>query len=182
VIYGPIVTVCAVESVVRTSLLSTIALVLAGYVVWTLVEYWMHRVVFHWEPDHGIGAQLHWLIHGVHHEHPNDPKRLVMPPLASLPLAAAFALVFRAVLGADHWWGLTAGFLGGYLIYDSLHYALHHHTPTSRLGRRLRELHLRHHFQDDTRGFGISAPWWDVVFGTFPRTRRSRAREEADAR
>src|SRR5690349_6060503 len=64
VIYVPVVAVCAVVSVMRTSVLSTVALVLAGYVVWTLVEYWMHRVVFHWEPDHGIGAQLHWLIHG----------------------------------------------------------------------------------------------------------------------
>jgi sterol desaturase/sphingolipid hydroxylase (fatty acid hydroxylase superfamily) len=33
----------------------------------------------------------------------------------------------------------------------------------------LRERHMRHHFQDDTRGFGISAPYWDEVFGTSPR-------------
>ena len=36
--------------------------------------------------------------------------------------------------------------------------------PKSRLGKRLRELHMRHHFQDDEKGFGISAPYWDVVF------------------
>jgi sterol desaturase/sphingolipid hydroxylase (fatty acid hydroxylase superfamily) len=28
---------------------------------------------------------------------------------------------------------------------------------------------MRHHFQDDTRGFGVSAPWWDRVFGTAPK-------------
>ena len=31
---------------------------------------------------------------------------------------------------------------------------------------------MRHHFQDDTRGFGISAPYWDEVFRTSPRIRR----------
>lgn len=178
-LYGPIVAACLAVSLQRLSIGATVVLVLAGYVTWTLVEYWMHRVVFHWEPEDGLGARLHWLIHGVHHEHPNDPKRLVMPPLASLPLAIAFALAFRGVLGADDWWGLTAGFLAGYVLYDSLHYLVHHHVPHSRVGRRLRELHLRHHFEDDTRGFGISAPWWDVVFGTRPR--RGRRQSTADA-
>ena len=49
-------------------------------------------------PSTGIGARLHWMIHGVHHDHPNDPMRLVMPPSASVPLALAFygALLARA--------------------------------------------------------------------------------------
>ena len=63
-------------------------------------------------------------------------------------------------------WLVGAGFLCGYLIYDMTHYFLHHHKPKSQLGKRLRELHMRHHFQDHTRGFGVSAPFWDVVFGT----------------
>ena len=66
----------------------------------------------------------------------------------------------------------AAGFFAGYLAYDMTHYYLHHFRPRSRLGRRLRELHMRHHFQDDTRGFGVSAPWWDHAFGTAPRSRR----------
>mgnify|MGYP006161246883 CR=1 FL=1 len=66
----------------------------------------------------------------------------------------------------------AAGFLFGYLVYDMTHYHVHHHRPTSRLGKLVRELHMRHHFQDDTRGFGVSAPWWDHAFGTAPRGRR----------
>ena len=50
-----------------------------------------------------------------------------------------------------------------------MHYYLHHFRPRGRLGRMLRERHMRHHFQDDTRGFGISAPYWDEVFRTSPR-------------
>jgi len=59
-------------------------LVALGLFIWTLTEYWLHRLVFHWEPDHPVGSRLHFIIHGVHHDHPNDRLRLVMPPAASL--------------------------------------------------------------------------------------------------
>src|SRR3712207_8102250 len=92
------------------------AWIAGGYVFWTLTEYWMHRVVFHFEPEQGIGARLHWMIHGVHHDHPNDPLRLVMPPSASVPLALAFAALFWLVLGGQWFMPFLSGFLAGYLI------------------------------------------------------------------
>ena len=144
----------------------TVGLVATGWVFWTLMEYWIHRIVFHFEPESGPGARFHWIIHGVHHDHPNDPLRLVMPPSASVPLAAVFYGLFVLVLGADAGNVFAAGFLLGYLVYDMTHYYLHHFTPKTRFGKVMRELHMRHHFQDDTRGFGISAPFWDYVFGT----------------
>jgi dihydroceramide fatty acyl 2-hydroxylase len=148
------------------SALGLIGLFVGGYLLWTLSEYWIHRVIFHFEPEEGFGARLHWIIHGVHHDHPNDPLRLVMPPSVSLPLSSLFLVAFWAVLGTPLWYGFGAGFIAGYLIYDMTHYHLHHHKPTTRMGKRLRELHMRHHFQDDTTGFGISAPYWDSAFGT----------------
>jgi dihydroceramide fatty acyl 2-hydroxylase len=152
--------------------LSVAGLVAAGYAFWTLTEYWIHRAIFHFEPEGGLGARLHWIIHGVHHDHPNDPLRLVMPPAVSVPLASLFCVGFWAVLGTPWWYAFGAGFLAGYLIYDMAHYHLHHHKPRTWAGRRLRELHMRHHFQDDTRGFGISAPYWDKAFGTFSQVER----------
>ena len=144
---------------------------LGGYVFWTLTEYWLHRIVFHFEPEKGIGARLHWIIHGVHHDHPNDPLRLVMPPGVSVPLSSLFVLGFYAVLGSPAFLPFGAGFLAGYLFYDMLHYHVHHHTPKTELGKRLRELHMRHHFQDHERGYGVSAPFWDRIFGTQLKTR-----------
>jgi len=172
VLYAPVVGVCVVLAIQRAGVLATVGYAVLGYVLWTLTEYWLHRVVFHFEPENGIGARLHFLIHGVHHDHPNDAKRLVMPPAASLPLAAIFVALFMLVFGHDAWPAVTAGFLAGYLVYDEMHYYLHHRAPTTAVGRRLRELHMRHHFQDDTHGFGISAPYWDRVFGTFAGPRR----------
>ena len=155
----------------RAGFWNSVGLFLGGYAVWTLTEYWLHRVVFHFEPERGIGARLHWMIHGVHHDHPNDPLRLVMPPSASIPLALLFAGLFYLVLGATWFMSFLSGFLAGYLIYDMIHYHVHHHRPRTRVGKRLRELHMRHHFQDDERGFGVSAPYWDHAFGTAPEKR-----------
>ena len=158
----------------RVGFLAAVGYAICGYLLWTLAEYWIHRIVFHFEPENGIGARLHWMIHGVHHDHPNDPLRLVMPPSVSVPLALLFCLLFWVVLGATAAPAFGSGFLAGYLIYDMTHYHVHHHTPRTRAGRRLRELHMRHHFQDDSTGYGVSAPWWDHVFRTATRARAPR--------
>ena len=170
-VFVPVIVAMIVWSLDQVTLLATLALVIGGYALWTLFEYWLHRIVFHFEPADGLGARLHWIIHGVHHEHPNDPLRLVMPPAVSVPLAALVFGVLYLIFGERYAPALGAGFFAGYLVYDMLHYYLHHFTPHGRLGRMLRERHMRHHFQDDTRGFGISAPYWDEVFRTSPRDR-----------
>jgi dihydroceramide fatty acyl 2-hydroxylase len=171
-VFAPGIALLTAWSLSNVSLVTTIGLTIGGYALWTLFEYWLHRIVFHFEPEGGFGARLHWIIHGIHHEHPNDPLRLVMPPAVSIPLGASvFGLLYLA-FGSDYAPGLGAGFFAGYLAYDMLHYYVHHFTPRSRLGRMLRERHMRHHFQDDTKGFGISAPYWDEVFRTSSRVRR----------
>jgi len=168
VIFLPAIVLLFVAGAGRAGFWNSVGLALGGYAVWTLTEYWLHRVVFHFEPEGGIGRRIHWMIHGVHHDHPNDPLRLVMPPSASIPLASAFVALFWVTLGGGAAPGFAAGFLAGYLAYDMLHYHVHHHRPRTRLGKRLRELHMRHHFQDHERGYGVSAPYWDHVFGTAP--------------
>jgi dihydroceramide fatty acyl 2-hydroxylase len=168
VIFGPLIVGLTIFAATRGGLALGAGLLVAGYLLWTLTEYWMHRPVFHFEPEDGIGARLHWIIHGIHHDHPNDPLRLVMPPSVSLPLAVLFYLLFLVVFGDRYAPGIEGGFIGGYLIYDMTHYYVHHRRPTGRLGRTLRESHMRHHFQDDTTAFGVSAPYWDRVFGTAP--------------
>jgi dihydroceramide fatty acyl 2-hydroxylase len=169
ILFAPAIAILLSLGFERVGTTAALGWALGGYLFWTLTEYWMHRIVFHFEPEEGIGARLHWIIHGVHHDHPNDRMRLVMPPSVSVPLALVFYVLFLLVLGGTVAPAFGGGFLAGYLIYDMTHYHVHHHTPRTRAGRRLREAHMRHHFQDDTRGFGVSAPWWDHVFGTAPK-------------
>jgi sterol desaturase/sphingolipid hydroxylase (fatty acid hydroxylase superfamily) len=169
VVFGPAAIVLAVLAGRDMGVGETALAIAGGYFLWTLAEYWGHRLVFHFEPEGGLGARFHWMIHGVHHDHPNDPRRLVLPPALSLPLGALFFGLYVLAAGTPLGWGLCSGFFAGYVIYDTVHFALHHTRPKGRLGRLLRELHMRHHFEDHERGFGVSVPWWDVVFGTSPR-------------
>lgn len=66
------------------------AFFLGGIFIWSLVEYSMHRWVIHYEPRSTWGKRLHFMLHGVHHDYPNDATRLVMPPSVSIPLALVF--------------------------------------------------------------------------------------------
>jgi dihydroceramide fatty acyl 2-hydroxylase len=178
-VFGPAIVALAGLAVVDDMALSRVLVAfLAGWLFWTFCEYWTHRTVFHFEPERGLGARLHWMVHGVHHDHPNDPLRLVLPPAVSIPLGAAFLGIFLLALGERSGSAVCAGFYSGYLVYDMLHFALHHHRPKTRIFRLLHQLHMRHHFEDEHRGFGVSAPWWDLVFGTYSaraRTPRSQA-------
>ncbi|MBK5110678.1 MAG: sterol desaturase family protein [Thermoleophilia bacterium] len=153
--------------------LAIIGLAVAGIAIWTFSEYWLHRLLFHWQPKFRGGDQLNFIIHGVHHDHPNDAMRLVMPPAASIPLAAIFFGAFVLVFGTPAGYPAFAGFLIGYLIYDYTHYAVHHFTPRGSIGKNVREHHMRHHFQDHHYGYGVSTPLWDYVFRTVPRSRKS---------
>jgi sterol desaturase/sphingolipid hydroxylase (fatty acid hydroxylase superfamily) len=171
VIFIPVIVAFSILGLSEIVLWQGVIWAIVGYGVWTLTEYWLHRVVFHFEPDHPLGARLHWMIHGVHHDHPNDPMRLVMPPSASIPLGLIFIAAFQLLLPFSQACMLSAGFFIGYLTYDMTHYYLHHRRPTTAVGRKLRELHMRHHFQDHDRGYGVSAPYWDKVFGTAQKSR-----------
>lgn len=139
-----------------------------GLVIWTLVEYTMHRCVFHYEPRSNWGKKLHFLMHGVHHDYPQDASRLVMPPVLSIPLALLFYGLFLAIFGhlAP---AAFAGLLFGYLCYDMIHYATHHLSMKRGVGLWLKQYHMRHHYKDDHVGYGVSSPLWDYVFRT--RTR-----------
>jgi dihydroceramide fatty acyl 2-hydroxylase len=175
-IFIPVIALTALLAFNRESALAAALSVVGGYAFWTLSEYWIHRSLFHLEPKSETGKRLHFIIHGVHHDHPNDPLRLVMPPIVTIPAGAAYFGIFVLALGLPLAFGVAAGFYGGYLIYDLTHYAIHHHRPKSALGRWYHQIHMRHHFEDDNRGYGVSAPWWDSVFRTATRTKKTAPR------
>lgn len=139
-----------------------------GVVSWQLLEYIIHRFLFHSQPHTYWGITLHFLFHGCHHKYPSDHLRLVFPPV---PAAAVVALVHFVVhvslpdFLADP---LFACMGMGYVAYDVIHYALHHSGPRGLPGpfRSLRKRHMDHHFRDHSLGFGISSPLWDFVLYT----------------
>ncbi|MCK6551974.1 sterol desaturase family protein [Myxococcota bacterium] len=139
-----------------------------GLVTWTLLEYTLHRFLFHFHPTSKIGKRLIWLLHGVHHDWPNDKLRLVFPPTLSLPLAALFFGLFTVLFGDVLRYPAFAGIATGYLAYDMIHYYVHHFAPKNRVAKFLRAYHLAHHFKNPESGYGVSSPLWDYVFRSTP--------------
>ena len=173
-LYVPLIVFLTARAIVHydLSVPAVAGVFIAGIAAWSLGEYTLHRFVFHLQPDTGWGRRLHFIIHGVHHDYPHDPMRLVMPPSVSIPLAVATFFGFRALLGPAWSLPLFAGFVIGYLFYDMSHYHIHHNRSQNRISLLLRRYHYRHHFQQSNRGFGVTSPFWDKVFGTFPILRR----------
>ncbi|RFZ85020.1 fatty acid hydroxylase [Mucilaginibacter terrenus] len=167
IIFVPVILVCSYFAYTNNiGVGNYIWLFLAGLFIWTLTEYVMHRFVFHFVPKAPWALRLHFIFHGVHHDYPSDAKRLVMPPSASIPLATAFYLLFNALLPANYIFGFFPGFILGYLVYDISHYAIHHFNFKGSFWKRIKQHHMLHHYQDPTKGYGVSSPLWDKVFNS----------------
>ena len=118
-----------------------------------------------------IRHTIYFLFHGVHHEYPSDARRLVMPPVASIPMAFVVWLVFLLVFGTAAK-PAFAGMMVGYLIYDSTHFLVHHYSMPTKFGKFIKRHHMRHHFKDPDKDYGVSSPLWDVIFRTFSGDRK----------
>ena len=148
-------------------------LIFSGWFIWTFVEYMVHRFIFHYHPRTERLKRIFFTAHGVHHAQPMCKTRLVMPPILSIPLAlffyGMFYLVIITVLNKPLWMDMAfAGFTTGYLIYDLIHYSLHHSKIKKGYLANCRRQHMRHHVTCPSMRFGVSFPLWDFVFGTMP--------------
>ncbi len=176
VFFSPIAVAALATSHRRAHALREVVAFFAGWLFLSLVEYGLHRFFFHREaPSSREGRVEAFLAHGYHHQYPLDRTRLVLPPLATVPLAIVVFALARGALGGmgDQ---VFAGILGGYVAYDTLHYLAHHAR-----GRRgpvawLRRYHMLHHHDRAPGRYGVSSPLWDLVFGTYaPVKARSRS-------
>ncbi|KAK6430221.1 fatty acid alpha-hydroxylase [Oleoguttula sp. CCFEE 5521] len=150
--------------------LQTISYWMLGLCLWTLVEYGLHRCLFHvdhYMPDNRFAITAHFLLHGIHHYLPMDRLRLVMPPTMFVALALPFWKLAHTVFAYD-WYAAVTVFCGGifgYIVYDCTHYFLHHKNLPSYY-REIKKYHLQHHFADYENGFGVTSRFWDRIFGT----------------
>eukprot|EP00296_Roombia_truncata_P007903 JP446362.1.p2 GENE.JP446362.1~~JP446362.1.p2 ORF type:complete len:346 (-),score=111.22 JP446362.1:132-1145(-) len=140
-----------------------------GVVFWTVLEYTLHRFLFHL--DHRvqfspIAITAHFLLHGCHHLLPMDKMRLVFPPAAAAIIATPVFFFFRIFFDHTHAISVLGGGIQGYVFYDMMHYYLHHAKPWGSYLQELKTYHLNHHYKNHNLGYGISSKFWDHVFGT----------------
>lgn len=145
-----------------------LGIAVVGYIVFTFVEYMMHKHFFHMEPSNPIKDKLQYTVHGVHHDYPKDKYRLAMPPYVSATYAAIFYLVFTLIMG-DYALYFLPGFLFGYASYLGFHYLVHALAPPKNFMKVLWVNHAIHHYKDPDVAFGVSTPLWDILLGTMPK-------------
>lgn len=128
-----------------------------GFLLWTFVEYWVHRSILH---------GFYW--HGTHERHHNHPTEHVLFPIWYVPGLFAMFFIFAWVLSFAWSFAFAAygGFALGYVWFTIMHHLLHHvdlepHTWLHQYAI----WHNRHHKLND-RNFGITTNLWDIVFGT----------------
>ncbi len=142
----------------------------SGMFFWTLFEYIMHRFVFHWVTESERARKIVYVLHGNHHEYPRDKERLFMPPVPSIILATLiFTLMFliaRMFGFKEYVFAFFPGFILGYLMYGTMHYAIHAWNPPYKWMKPLWRNHHLHHYKNEEQGFGVSTTIWDRVFGT----------------
>lgn len=137
-----------------------------GILVFTLVEYAIHRGIFHMDPTNAIKSRLQYTFHGIHHEYPKDQTRLAMPPaLAVMTGSSLFGVTF--LLLGEAAYAFFPGFLVGYAGYLFVHFIVHAYQTPRNVFKWLWINHAIHHYKDDTLNYGVSSPLWDYIFRTY---------------
>jgi len=144
---------------------SAILILLGGVLFWTLFEYLAHRYLFHMMTETERGRRWIYILHGNHHEFPRDKERLFMPPVPSLIITSVLFSLYYLILQTAAW-AFFPGFILGYLLYASMHYAIHAFAPPFYWMKPLWRNHHLHHYKDEEKGFGVSSTLWDRLFGT----------------
>jgi hypothetical protein len=131
-----------------------------GYLVWGVTEYCLHCWAFHVHTSSKFWNKFHFIIHGVHHFAPQDPDRLVFPPIPGIlfvymPLRYVATFLVPNVTAFSF---LMAGGALGYVAYDLTHFYLHHGKNFYGPFAYLKACHNHHHFFPDgeQHNFGIS--------------------------
>jgi sterol desaturase/sphingolipid hydroxylase (fatty acid hydroxylase superfamily) len=135
---------------------------------WGLVEYALHRFIFHHDARSESGRKFVYAAHLSHHEDPKAADHLFTSLRMSVPIASGYWLLAWGAAGS--WRAasyLLIGLVAGYFYYEWLHFQSHHGRPRLRPFRYLKKYHLLHHHRTPGLRFGVTSPLFDLAFGTF---------------
>lgn len=150
---------------------------LVGMFCWTLVEYILHRFLFHMVGESDRAQRIIYVMHGNHHHFPRDKERLFMPPVPSFIIAAILFCLFYLLM-EKYVFMFFPGFILGYLMYGTMHYAIHAWNPPFKWMKPLWRNHHLHHYKNEGKGYGVSTTLWDRIFGTMFDLRKEKEDKE----
>jgi cyclopropane-fatty-acyl-phospholipid synthase len=140
-----------------------LALVGLGVLMWTMLEYLLHRFLLH-----RVEPFRRW--HLSHHQR---PQALICTPTPVSALAFA-TLVFAPAL----WLFPRAqalptclGILLGAFVYSMVHHAMHHGPARGPWLRQRMRWHALHHRAGELACYGVTTSLWDRLMGTVAQQR-----------
>lgn len=133
-----------------------------GVMGWTLLEYGLHRWVFHRSLLGRRAAREHLTHHARPDYFASLRMKLGLAAVILVPIVALSVLAMGVSLGTS----VPVGIVAGWLVYEVIHRRIHVAAPRGAYGRWARRHHLYHHFGRADRNHGVTTPIWDVVFGT----------------
>lgn len=164
-----------------------------GVLVQFLVEYVMHRFLFHREPPTEQSPfNALYRSHIGHHEFPTDPEFFTgddhwYAVRFGLVSTALHTLVLWPFLGlgaafVTAWVALFLGSVSAFAFYEYCHTIAHLNVAKGWFGRRVTREHMAHHYQDHHATFHVSfgMGWIDRLFGTAHDPATARARFDRD--
>lgn len=142
-----------------------------GWGIYLPQEYLTHRFILHAPAPRN--ERWYRLTYRLHHGHHDLPKRLdlmYIPLWLTIPMILTNGLVYwlftyELRLTA----ALLSGALCGYLFFEWCHLVAHvPYVPLTAVGRYMKQLHLRHHYRNETYWYSVSFPAWptDWLAGT----------------
>jgi dihydroceramide fatty acyl 2-hydroxylase len=166
----PVVGICYFKSSNIIGNFATVRLAMFGMLLWQVIEYGLHRFLFHWKPKNLVAVYISFLFHGCHHKFPCDVDRLVFPPI---PAAAIASCIFRSLclyFPLNEALAVFSGVLLGYVLYDCCHYFIH----AGWLKNNISINHMHHHYVDHSQNYGITSPVLDILLGSSSDTCKNR--------
>jgi len=149
--------------ILKRSVFISLAVYLTAIVFVSLVEYLLHRYIFH-GPRHNMAQAGHLMHH-------DEPKALIGTPwLLTQAMWWSIACVAVFLLRIPYALSFMAAFITGYVGYAIVHHHLHHHTGL----RWFKQLQIHHniHHRIPNVNYGVTSPLWDIVFSTLHQSRK----------
>lgn len=139
-----------------------------GWVTWSLMEYIIHRWVYHVPIKN---PKLSWVIDAFHLHHHKDLSDhevlnagfLLVYPLFIIISTLTYFMVRDAAIASAYVFGI----LVYYFLYEMVHYFIHYRIYSRGYMAFIQKYHLYHHFKRWNKNYGNTTSFWDRVLGTY---------------
>jgi 4-hydroxysphinganine ceramide fatty acyl 2-hydroxylase len=139
---------------------------LAGMVSWVLVEYLIHRFVFHHKSNSPTIRKIVYSIHGVHHAHSHDHDKMYVPLIPAIIITLLQLSLYCSMFGLAGF-PLLGGVMTMHQFYNLIHLAIHNNSsPKNPIIQKLRNNHIKHHKGFGEKCFGVTSTVFDRIFNT----------------